>query len=68
MSIGTITNYLLKDLKLKVLALTFSLVLWFSMTYMGESRMGFLVPLSFNDVGEGMTVRNTDTREVVVTE
>jgi hypothetical protein len=67
MYLNVIKKYLLHELKLKVLALALALILWFSMTYMGESKMGFLVPLSFYNVSTGMVMRETDTKNVVVT-
>jgi hypothetical protein len=65
--IGVVTRFLLRDFRLKIIALMLSLILWFSMTYMGESKMGFLVPVSFGELAKGMMVRNTDTKELMVT-
>ena len=42
-------------------------MLWFSMTYVGESKMSFLVPISFEHLGRGMMVREADTKDVLVT-
>ena len=60
-------RYLFYEIRLKALALMLSLMLWFSMTYVGESKMGFLVPLSFENLGKGMIMRETDTRNVMIT-
>ncbi len=62
-----VKTYLFHEIRLKALALMLSFMLWFSMTYVGESRMGFLVPLSFENPGKGMIVRETDTRNVMIT-
>ncbi len=57
----------LRDVKLKGLALLLSLMLWVSMTYMGQSKMVFLVPLSFEDLAKGLVIRDTDTKGVMIT-
>ncbi len=62
-----VKKYLLYEIRLKALALMLALMLWFSMTYVGESKMGFLVPVSFENLGRGMIVRETDTRNVMIT-
>lgn len=62
-----IKRFFVNDIRLKVLALMLALMLWFSMTYMGESKMGLMVPLSFYNLGKGYMVRDVDTREVMIT-
>jgi YbbR domain-containing protein len=62
-----VKRYLLHEIRLKALALTLAFMLWFSMTYVGESKMGFLVPVSFENLSRGMIMRETDTRNVMIT-
>ncbi len=62
-----VKRYLLYEIRLKALALMLAFMLWFSMTYVGESKMGFLVPVSFENLGKGMIMRETDTRNVMIT-
>ncbi len=62
-----IKKYLLYEIRLKALALVLALMLWFSMTYVGESKMGFLVPVTFENLGRGIIMRETDTRNVMIT-
>lgn len=62
-----VKRYLLYEIRLKALALMLAFMLWFSMTYVGDSKMGFLVPVSFENLGKGMIMRETDTRNVTIT-
>jgi hypothetical protein len=62
-----VRRYLFHEIRLKALALMLSFMLWFSMTYVGESKMGFLVPLSIENPGKGLIMRETDTRNVMIT-
>jgi hypothetical protein len=64
---ASIKRLLLREIRLKGLAIMLSLMLWVSTTYLGESKMGFLVPLSFEDLDKGMMIRDADTRDVMVT-
>jgi hypothetical protein len=66
-AVALIKKLFLSEIKLKSLALALSVTLWISMTYVGESKMGFLVPLSFEDLGKGMAVSQTDTKDVMIT-
>ena len=64
---GLIRKYILKDFTLKMLALFLAVFFWFSMTYMGETRMAFLVPLTFYNLDRNSVIRDADTRSVIVT-
>ena len=66
-SMVRVKRYLLYEIKLKALAVMLSFMLWFSMTYVGDSKMGFLVPLSFENLGKGMILTETDTKDVMIT-
>jgi hypothetical protein len=61
-----VKGYLLNEIRLKVLALVLAVMLWVSMNYLGELKMGFSVPLTFSSVGRGMMVREADTKNVMV--
>lgn len=61
-----VRGYLLNEIRLKALALALAVMLWVSMNYLGELKMGFSVPLTFGNVARGMTVRETDTKNVMV--
>jgi hypothetical protein len=61
-----VKGYLFNEIRLKALALVLAVVLWVSMNYVGELKMGFSVPLTFGNVSKGMMVRETDTKNVMV--
>ena len=60
---GILRKYVLNQIRLKVMALVLAVMLWFSTTYVGESKMVFSVPISFEHVGKALMVRDADTRE-----
>jgi len=64
---GILRKYVLNRIRLKVMALVLAVMLWFSMTYVGESKMIFSVPISFEHLGKAMMVRDADTKDVLVT-
>ena len=64
---GILRKYVLNQIRLKAMALVLAVMLWFSMTYLGESKMVFSVPISFEHLGRAMMVREIDTRDVLVT-
>jgi len=64
---GMFRKYVLNRIRLKAMALVLAVMLWFSMTYLGESKMIFSVPISFEHLGRAMMVREADTRDVLVT-
>jgi hypothetical protein len=60
-------KYLFKNTRLKVMALVLSVMLWFSMTYLGESKMVFSVPISFENLSKTSVLRDADNRDVLIT-
>lgn len=64
---GFIRKFILNEFRLKALALILAVVFWFSATYMGQSKMGFMVPVSFYNVDKGEVIRDTDTRNILIT-
>lgn len=66
-AVAFLKKFFLREFRLKALSLMLSLLLWASMTYMGASKMGFLVPLSLENLDKGMMISRTDTRDVMIT-
>ncbi len=64
---GFVRKFIFNDFRLKALALVLAVVLWFSTTYMGESKMGFMVPVSFNNLEKGAVIREAEIRNILVT-
>ncbi len=64
---GVLRKYVFNQIRLKVMALVLAVMLWFAMTYLGESKMVFSVPVSFEHLGEAMMVTEADTKDVLVT-
>ena len=64
---GIVRKYVLNQIRLKAASLVLAIMLWFSTTYVGESKMIFSVPISFEHVGKALMVRDADTRDVLVT-
>ena len=64
---GLIKSLIFKEFTLKALALALAIVFWFSATYMGQSKMGVMVPVSFYNLDKGAVVRETDTRDILIT-
>jgi hypothetical protein len=64
---GFVKKYVLNEFRLKVLAIILAVILWFSMTYIGDRRINYSVPIAFENLAKGLTVRESDTRDVVIT-
>jgi hypothetical protein len=64
---GFIRNLIFKEFRLKALALLLAVFFWFSATYMGQSKMGFMVPISFYNIEKGEVIRETDRRNILIT-
>lgn len=62
-----VRKYLFNDIRLKAMALVLAIMLWFSMTYLGESKMVFSVPISFENLNKTMVLKEADTRDVLIT-
>ena len=67
MLIGFIRNFIFREFRLKAVALLLAVVFWFSANYMGQSKMGFMVPVSFYNVDKGEVITETDTRNILIT-
>jgi YbbR domain-containing protein len=65
--IGFIRNFIFREFRLKAVALLLAVVFWFSANYMGQSKMGFMVPVSFYNVDKGEVITETDTRNILIT-
>lgn len=67
-SIGSLVRkYVLRNARLKAMALVLAVMLWFSMTYLGESKMVFSVPVSFENLSKTSVLRDADSRDVLIT-
>jgi diadenylate cyclase len=60
-------RHVFNDFRLKVLALVLAVLLWFSRTYLGETKMTYLVPVTFENIGKQLMVRDTTMRDLTVT-
>ncbi|HNT69292.1 MAG TPA: CdaR family protein [Syntrophorhabdaceae bacterium] len=64
---GVLRKYILNDMKLKLLSLVLAVLLWFVISYVGESKMSVSVPISRNSPGEAYMVTSIDSEDVLVT-
>ncbi len=64
---GLLRKYVLNEIRLKVLSLVLAIMLWLSMMYMGESKMTFSAPVSFTNLNKSLTIREADTRDILIT-
>ncbi|OPY69537.1 MAG: hypothetical protein A4E57_01119 [Syntrophorhabdaceae bacterium PtaU1.Bin034] len=62
-----VKKYLLNEVRLKILAIALAGALWLSMTYVGESKIALSVPVSFNALHRNLLIRETDTKDVLIT-
>jgi hypothetical protein len=62
-----IKRYVLKDAKLKLLSLALAVLLWFAISYVGESKVSVRVPVSLNSPGETYMITAIDSEDVLVT-
>ncbi|MBA4417942.1 MAG: hypothetical protein C0392_08540 [Syntrophus sp. (in: bacteria)] len=60
-------QYILKNLKLKVLALVLAAIFWFAISNIGESRMTISVPLLTGNLGKEFIIKKMETDAVLVT-
>lgn len=63
---GLLRKYVLNDMKLKLLSLVLAVLLWFAVSYIGESKMSVSVPVSTGKPGEAYMVTAIDTEDVLV--
>ena len=64
---GFIRNFIFKEFRLKALALLLAVIFWFSATYMGQSKMGFMAPISFYNLERGQVIKDTDADNILIT-
>jgi hypothetical protein len=64
---GVLRKYILNDMKLKLLSLVLAVLLWFVISYIGESKVSISVPIYTNGPGEAYTVIAMDSEDVLVT-
>lgn len=62
-----IRKYILKDLTLKILSLILAAMLWFAISYIGESKMSISVQVSTDNLSKNYIVKKMDTEDVLVT-
>jgi diadenylate cyclase len=60
-------KYVFNDFRLKAMALALAVLLWFSRTYLGETKMTYSVPIAFQNIGRQYLLRDADTRDLTVT-
>lgn len=63
---GLLRKYVLNDIKLKLLSLVLAVLLWFAVSYIGESKMNVSVPVSVKP-GDAYMVTALDSEDVLVT-
>lgn len=64
---GLLRKYVLNDMKLKLLSLVLAVLLWFAVSYIGESKMSVSVPVSTGKPEEAYIMTAMDTEDVLVT-
>lgn len=60
-------KYVLNDMKLKLLSLVLAVLLWFVISYVGESKVSISVPISTNSPGEAYMMTAMDSEDVLIT-
>ena len=60
-------KYIFRDFKLKVLSLILAAMLWFAVSYMGESKMGFSVKIGVDKLGKEFIIKKIENEEVLIT-
>lgn len=64
---GVLRKYILNDMKLKLLSLVLAVLLWFAVSYIGESKMSVSVPISMSSPEAGYMVTAVDSGDFLVT-
>jgi YbbR domain-containing protein len=64
---GFIREYVLSELKLKIISIVLACLLWFAMTYVGETKIAFSVPVSLSKLNRSFIIRETDTKQILIT-
>jgi YbbR domain-containing protein len=65
--LSSLKKYLLKDFKLKVLALILAAMLWFAVSNMGESKMSFSVKIGVDKLSKEFIIKKIENEEVLIT-
>lgn len=65
--VNIIQKYIVKDFKLKALSLVLAAMLWFAVSHMGESKMGFSVKVGVDKLGKEFIVKKIENEEVLIT-
>jgi hypothetical protein len=63
---GFVRRYALTEMKLKIISVVLACLLWFGMTYMGEQKIAFSVPITFKNLDRSLVIRETDTKQVML--
>ncbi len=61
-----IRKYILNDWKLKGLSLVLAIMLWFAVSYKGESKLSISVPVAPANLEKEFMIKNMDTEDVLV--
>lgn len=59
-------EYILKDIKLKLLALILAILFWFAVSYTGDTKMTVSIPVIFNNLEKQYIVRNIEPDHVLL--
>jgi YbbR domain-containing protein len=65
--VNFLARFFLKDVKLKVFSLLVAVVLWFAISYMGESKMGVSVRVSPQNLGKNYMLRKMEPDDILIT-
>ena len=61
-----IRKYILNDWKLKGLSLLLAVMLWFAVSYKGESKLSVSVPVTPSSLEKDLMIKSMDTEDVLV--
>jgi len=61
-----VRKYILNDWKLKGLSLVLAVMLWFAVSYKGESKLSVSVPVAPTNLEKDFMIRSMDTEDVLV--
>ncbi|MBP9561414.1 MAG: hypothetical protein KBE27_06325 [Syntrophorhabdaceae bacterium] len=61
-----LTKYLLKDIRLKLLALILAILFWFAVSYTGDTKMTVSIPVTFENVAKQYIVKNIEPDHVLL--
>jgi YbbR domain-containing protein len=62
-----IRKYILNDFKLKALSVVLAVILWFAISYMGESKLSVSVKVMPANLSKELIVKRVDGEEILVT-